>query len=159
MHSASRALLDTLEKALPLLRQLSASEAAAKPTPGKWSKQEILGHLIDSASNNQQKFVRTLQAEPHVDFIGYEQNFWVSAQAYQTENWLNIIALWENFNRHLAHIIQNTPAEKLENTISINGSQPFTLGFIMADYGEHLKHHLNQILPDAGFKSAFENLY
>ena len=159
MHSVSRALLDTLEKALPLLRQLSASEAAAKPTPGKWSKQEILGHLIDSASNNQQKFVRTLQAEPHVDFIGYEQNFWVSAQAYQTENWLNIIALWENFNRHLAHIIQNTPAEKLENTISINGSQPFTLGFIMADYGEHLKHHLNQILPDAGFKSAFENLY
>ena len=159
MHSVSQALLDTLEKALPLLRQLSASESAAKPTPGKWSKQEILGHLIDSASNNQQKFVRTLQAEPHVDFIGYEQNFWVDIQGYQNQNWLTIIALWENFNRHLAHIIQNTPAEKLENTISINGSQPFTLGFIMADYGEHLKHHLNQILPDAGFKSAFENLY
>ncbi|MDO8368695.1 MAG: DinB family protein [Saprospiraceae bacterium] len=159
MNSIARHLLETIEKALSLLRQISDDSASAKLHPEKWSKKEILGHLIDSASNNQHKFVRTMQAENHVEFVGYAQNFWVEAQGYNTANWLEIIALWEYFNRHLAHIIQNTPPEKLENTISIDGSNPFTLAFIMADYGEHLKHHLKQILPEAGFTSSFENLY
>lgn len=159
MEQTAQQQLETLEKALPLLRQISAAEARVKPGPEKWSKQEILGHLIDSASNNQHKFVRTMQAEDHVEFVGYAQNFWVEAQEYESADWMNIIALWEYFNRHLAHIIQNAPIEKLDNTISIDGSKAFTLGFIMSDYGEHLKHHLNQILPEAGFKSNFENLY
>lgn len=159
MNPVAQQLLDSLEKALPPLRQISDSDAAVKPGAEKWSKKEILGHLIDSASNNQHKFVRTMEANGHLDFVGYAQNFWVEAQAYNSANWLEIIALWESFNRHLAHIIQNTPSEKLENTLSIEGVGPFTLGFIQADYGEHLKHHLNQLLPEAGFNSAFENLY
>lgn len=159
MKSVAQHLLDTLEKALPLLRQISITDASAKPIPQKWSKQEILGHLIDSASNNQHKFVRTMQAETPLSFVGYAQNDWVEVQQYNTANWLEIIALWEAYNRHLAHIIHHTPLEKLENTISIDGSKPFSLGFIQADYVEHLNHHLNQILPEAGFGSAFENLY
>ncbi|MBC7774199.1 MAG: DinB family protein [Phycisphaerae bacterium] len=159
MEQIAQHLLETIEKALPLLNQISDAEALSKPRPEKWSKKEILGHLIDSASNNQHKFVRTMQAEQHVDFVGYAQNFWVEAQAYNKANWLEVIALWENYNRHLAHIIRNAPTEKLENTISIEGSEHFTLRFIMEDYGEHLKHHLKQILPEAGFTSSFENLY
>ena len=159
MEQTAQHLLETLEKALPLLHQFSEAEASAKPRPEKWSKKEILGHLIDSASNNQHKFVRTMQAEGYVDFVGYAQNFWVEAQGYNKGNWLEIIALWEHFNRHLAHVIRNTPPEKLENTISIEGSDSFTLRFIMTDYVEHLKHHLKQILPEGGFVSSFENLY
>ncbi len=159
MDSTALQLLETIEKALPLLHQISDAAASAKPRPEKWSKQEILGHLIDSASNNQHKFVRTMQAEGHVDFVGYAQNFWVQTQAYNTANWLETIALWENYNRHLAHVIRNAQSEKLENTISIDGSEPFTLRFIMEDYVEHLKHHLKQILPEGGFRSSFENLY
>ncbi len=159
MEQTAQHLFETIEKALPLLHQISEAAASAKPRPEKWSKLEILGHLIDSACNNQHKFVRTMEAKRHVDFVGYAQNFWVESQAYNTANWLDIIALWENFNRHLAHIIRNTPPEKLENTISIDGSEPFTLGFIMTDYVEHLKHHLKQILPEGGFTSSFENLY
>ncbi len=159
MEQTAQILLETIEKALPLLQQISDAEASAKPRPEKWSKKEILGHLIDSASNNQHKFVRTMQAEAHVDFVGYAQNFWVEAQGYNGADWSAIIALWESYNRHLAHVIRNVPSGKLENTISIEGSQAFTLQFIMADYVEHLKHHLKQILPEGGFSSAFENLY
>ncbi len=159
MEHTAQHLLETVQKALPLLRQISDAEARIKPDPEKWSKQEILGHLIDSASNNQHKFVRTMQAENHLDFVGYAQNYWVEAQAYNGAKWSDIIALWEQFNRHLAHVIQNVVPEKLDNTISVEGSSPFTLGFIMADYVEHLKHHLKQILPDSGFESTFENLY
>ena len=159
MNATAQHLLETIEKALPLLRQISDAAASAKPRPEKWSKKEILGHLIDSASNNQHKFVRTMQADKQVEFVGYAQNFWVEAQRYNEANWSEIIALWEHFNRHLAHIIRNTPPEKLANMISIEGSESFTLRFIMEDYGEHLKHHLKQILPEGGFTSSFENLY
>lgn len=159
MNHVSQQLLKTLDTALPLLRRISDAEASSKPRPEKWSKKEILGHLIDSASNNQHKFVRTQQVDNHLDFVGYAQNFWVEAQAYNDREWSEIIALWEQFNRHLAHIIDCCPTEKSEHTISIDGSQPFTLQFIMADYVEHLKHHLKQILPAAGFSSSFENLY
>lgn len=159
MNAIGAKLLETIEKALPLLRQISDQVAGIKPGPDKWSKKEILGHLIDSASNNQHKFVRTMQAEDHVDFVGYAQNFWVAPQGYERENWTDLIVLWEYFNRHLAHVIQHAPAEKLSNTISIEGSEHFTLAFIMEDYVEHLKHHLKQILPDSGFVSSFENLY
>ncbi|MEQ1745387.1 MAG: DinB family protein [Saprospiraceae bacterium] len=159
MNETAQHLLDTLAKALPLLRQVSDTEASVRPGPGKWSKKEILGHLIDSASNNQHKFVRTMQADQHLDFVGYAQNFWVESQQYVEEDWQEMVALWENYNRHLAHVVRNAPAEKLENTISIDGSQPLALRFIMADYVEHLKHHLQQILRHAGFESRFENLY
>jgi galactose-1-phosphate uridylyltransferase len=159
MEQTAQHLLETLDKALPLLNQISAAEARIKPGSEKWSKQEILGHLIDSASNNQHKFMLTMQTDSHVEFVGYAQNFWVEAQGYESANWLSLLALWEHFNRHLAHIIQKNTTEKLENTISIDESKPFTFGFIMADYVEHLKHHLKQILPEAGFKSSFDTVY
>jgi hypothetical protein len=160
MEQIAGYLLEIIEQARPLLHQISAEEASVKPGAERWSKQEILGHLIDSAGNNQQKFLRAMQAAGgHGEFVGYAQDFWVNAQHYNTANWVEIIALWEYFNRHLAHVMQHTAPEKLENTISIDGSQAFSLSFLMADYVEHLKHHLNQILPEAGFKSSFENLY
>jgi hypothetical protein len=54
---------------------------ALKPAPDRWSKKEILGHLIDSAANNHQRFVRA-QGTPRLEFPGYEQEFWVATQAY-----------------------------------------------------------------------------
>lgn len=159
MNPAAQHLRETLEMALPLLRQMTDDAASLKLRPEKWSPKEILGHLIDSASNNQHKFVRTMQAEAHTDFVGYQQNFWVEAQQYNAANWSELVDLWYRYNRHLAHVIEKAPAEKLDNTISIDGSGPYTLRFILSDYGEHLKHHLKQILPDAGFVSNFENLY
>ena len=82
MEKTAQHLLETIEQALPLLQKITDEAASEKPNPDKWSKKEILGHLIDSASNNQHKFVRTIQATTHLDFVGYAQNFWVDAQQY-----------------------------------------------------------------------------
>ncbi|MFN8344578.1 MAG: DinB family protein [Spirosomataceae bacterium] len=158
MIAIALALKAAVAQALPLLNTLSNEEAARKPHPDKWSKKEILGHLIDSAGNNQQKFVRTM-AQQHTDFPGYAQMHWVAVQQYQSADWYSLIAFWEAYNLHLAHVIEHTEETKLQNTISIEGAGPFTLAFIMSDYVEHLKHHLRQILPEAGIKSAFENVY
>lgn len=77
MRETAENLRKTVKDILPLLQNFSDKEASARPLPDKWSKKEVLGHLIDSACNNQQKFVRTM-AEPRVDFVGYRQNHWVN---------------------------------------------------------------------------------
>ena len=158
MKETAQHLRDIIVSTLPLLQQISDQAAAEKPDFEKWSKKEILGHLIDSASNNQHKFVRAM-AQPQLDFVGYQQNHWVAVQHYQTANWADVVALWRILNLHLAHVIENVAPETLTNSISIEGVGPFSLQFIMADYAEHLKHHLRQILPHANIESAFVNVY
>lgn len=162
MRDVARHLRETLDRCTPLLLAVPAAAAAAaahRPAAGKWSKLEILGHLIDSAGNNQQKFVRLLLAGGPLDFVGYQQRGWVEAQHYRSADWPELVALWRALNRHLAQVIEHAPIDRLANTITIDGEGPFRLDFVMRDYVEHTKHHLLQILPDAGFRSSFTNVY
>ena len=158
MKAIADYLRQTLQEVLPALQAIPDDAASIKPLPHKWSKKEILGHLIDSATNNQHKFVRTM-AQPHIDFVGYTQDFWVAEQQYNSRSWEEIVAFWYAYNLHIAHIIESVTPAYLQNTISIEGSGPFTLAFIMEDYVEHLKHHLKAILPDANITSKFQNVY
>ncbi|RFS16618.1 DinB family protein [Emticicia sp. C21] len=158
MKAVADSLRQTLQEVLPALQAISEPDASIKPQPHKWSKKEILGHLIDSASNNHHKFVRTM-AQPHTEFVGYAQDFWVAEQQYNISNWQKIISFWYAYNMHLAHIIESVNPAHLQNTISIGGSKPFTLAFIMEDYVEHMKHHLRVILPEANIISKFQNIY
>lgn len=158
MKAVADYLRQTLQAVLPLLQAISDEEATIKPLPHKWSKKEILGHLIDSASNNHHKFVRTM-TQRHLEFVGYSQDFWVAEQHYNSRNWEEIINYWYAYNGHIAHIIETVNPDYLQNTISIEGSGPYTLAFIMEDYVEHLKHHLRAILPDSNISSKFQNIY
>lgn len=158
MRETAENLRKTLREVLPLLQNITNESASIKPLPEKWSKKEILGHLIDSACNNQQKFVRTM-ANFRVDFIGYQQNHWVDSQKYNAANWQDLISLWQFYNLHLAHIIENFNNELLANEITIENAGTFTLEFIIKDYVEHLKHHLGQILPEANLPNNFQNIY
>ena len=158
MRETAEELQKILHKFGSLLTLIEEDEASFKPVPDKWSKKEILGHLIDSACNNQQKFVRTM-AEKRVDFVGYRQNHWVDSQKYNARGWQELLVFWTLYNLHLAHIIENVAPETLTNEITIEGAGTFTLEFIMKDYVEHLKHHLKQILPDADLPNNFQNIY
>lgn len=158
MRETAENLRKTLSEVFPLLEKIGDEAASLKPLPNKWSKKEILGHLIDSACNNQQKFVRTM-AEKQVDFAGYRQNFWVDVQKYDAASWRDLVNLCQAYNLHLAHIIENVDPEALANEITIEGAGTFSLRFIMNDYVEHLKHHLGQILPETNLKNEFQNIY
>ena len=157
LHVAEN-LRETIETALPMLDRFTDEEASIPRAPGKWSRKEILGHLIDSACNNQQKFVRT-RAQAHLDFVGYQQDFWVESQKYNAADWSGLIEFWRAYNVHLAHVIEHTDEVLLANSITIDDHGTFTLEFIMEDYVEHLKHHLLQILPDGPFSNNFANIY
>ena len=93
------------------LAGISESESKRKSAPDKWSKKEILGHLIDSAANNHQRFVRA-QLSAELRIPGYEQQVWVATQRYQNESWENLLQLWKSYNLHLLHIISAIPEKR-----------------------------------------------
>lgn len=146
MKATGELLFRIVESTEHRLRARSEEEMSVAPAAGKWTGKEILGHLIDSACNNQQKFVRTMQAEQS-EFIRYQQDDWVRIQQYNKCPWSDLISLWAWYNRHLAHVIQITPESCLKHKLQIGELGEFTLEFIMTDYVDHLQHHLNQILP------------
>ncbi|HEY0547568.1 MAG TPA: DinB family protein [Pyrinomonadaceae bacterium] len=146
---------ETVEGAAARLLLITEEESERRVADGKWSPKEIVGHLIDSAANNHQRFVRA-QFTDDLDFPGYEQEAWVAAQCYQRESWPQLIALWRAYNQHLRHVVSCIPEEKLKQLRArhsldriawrlVGADQPATLEYLIRDYIAHLKHHLSQI--------------
>ena len=125
---------------------ITEEEWSLKPMPGKWSKKEILGHLVDSAQNNLRRFVVTQYRQN--DTIMYWQDEWVTCQDYQNLHAQHIIDLWKLLNLQICHTINNIPAEKLQYTCNTGKETPqlHTLEFLIEDYIVHLKHHLVAIV-------------
>jgi hypothetical protein len=136
-----------VEQGTAALRRISDEESAHRAAPGRWSPKEILGHLVDSACNNHQRFVRAQLQEDFV-FAGYEQEAWVALQHYQETTWMELVDLWRAYNVHLAHVMSVVPGEVLRKPRPWHGGAA-TLEALMRDYVDHLKHHLAQILGSA----------
>src|SRR5271170_5758105 len=144
MRELSEQLRCLVEAAEPGLRQIPESESMRAALPGGWSRKQLLGHLIDSASNNHQRFVRAV-LQPSLDFPGYDQEGNVRVQAVQEAEWPLLVSLWAAYNRYLAHLIAHIPPAKLETPCRIGTGEAVTLGFLASDYLTHLRHHLHQI--------------
>ena len=144
MKELSEKLLSVIEVAEPRLRKISALESTKPVLPGGWSRKQVMGHLIDSASNNHQRFVRAA-LQTSLDFPGYDQEGSVRVQAPQEADWQLLVSLWAAYNRYLAHVVAHLPASRLDTPCRIGSGDPVTLGFIATDYLTHLVHHLSQI--------------
>lgn len=105
----------------------------------KWSLKEIIGHLIDSASNNHQRFVR-LQNENVLTFPVYHYD-WIKTEKFNKAKFIDLISLYKYFNILLAHLIENVDESKLAN-IWKREDKELTLKEIMTDYLRHLKDHI-----------------
>jgi len=144
MESVAAAILNRVETSVPKLRALPESETVHKPSPDRWSKKEILGHLIDSACNNHQRFVRA-QLEGGLTFPGYEQEGWVRCQGYGTADWPLLVELWAAYNRHLADVVARLPVASQSFVCRIGGGEELSFAAVAADYVRHLDHHLAQL--------------
>jgi hypothetical protein len=148
-----------VERAAPALLALDDTAVTERPSPERWSPKEILGHLVDSAANNHQRFVRA-QEQDDLVFPGYEQDAWVRAQRYSEAEWPSLVTLWWMYNTHLARVMADIPdavrfRPHTRHNLDEIGWRPFpsgepaTLDDLMRDYDAHLRHHLAQILPDS----------
>ncbi len=142
--ATGRSLRSEVDAAVPKLRALTDARAASSLPRGKWSPKQVLGHLIDSAANNHQRFIR-VQAEADLSLPGYAQDFWVDTQRYPDRAWPDLIELWSSYNRHLAHVISHIPEAKGSVRFKIGDAPPVTLRFVALDYVGHVQHHLRQI--------------
>lgn len=138
------ARLRLLVETLPAeLREIPEVEASQPRSNGGWSRKQILGHVIDSATVNHQRFVRA-QMESGFSFL-YDQERWVEVNDYQNRPWAELIETWTVLNRHLLRAIENLPVEKYGNLCGHGEDEPWTLAFRIPDYVHHLEHHLKQI--------------
>ncbi len=146
----------TIDRAAERLGTFCDSEAGHPTAPGKWSKKEIVGHLIDSAANNHGRFVRA-QLQEDLVFPGYDQDAWVRVQRYRDRPWSDLVALWRAYNRHIACVMESADPELVDRVRTshnldelawqaVQRTEPTTLDYFMRDYVAHLEHHLRQAL-------------
>ena len=127
-----------------LLHNIPENEFTQKSSPEKWSKKEILGHLIDSATNNHQRFVR-VQFED-IPTIIYDQVNWNASSRYNNIESSHLIEFWKLYNRHLLEIIRQIPDDFLNRKCDIGKDEPVTLHWLIDDYVRHIEHHLRQVV-------------
>lgn len=133
-------LCSTIPELLTSIEDKSFNE---KSNPDKWSKKEIIGHLIDSATNNHQRFVRgQFEDKPK---ISYDQNEWNKFNFYQQIDNNQIINFWTIYNKQLLELFKRIPEANLKYQCLV-GDKLFTLEFLMIDYVDHLEHHLKQVV-------------
>jgi hypothetical protein len=126
----------------PLLNNLEEQEVMYKSSPEKWSKKELIGHLIDSAQNNIRRMVvAQYEEKPH---IIYAQDTWVQAAGYQNYPLFELIKIWELLNKHMIRVLKNIPASMHEREVSTGSLH--SIQWLAADYNKHLFHHLHQVL-------------
>jgi phage gpG-like protein len=145
MKDLIKQLKKTIHESEAKFELISEAQWSEKPSASKWSKKEILGHLIDSASNNLRRFIVTQYQQN--DRIVYHQDEWVAYQDYQGMNTKDIVVLWKALNLQIARVVERIPSEKLQNTCNAgkNDVQLYSIQFFFEDYLPHLDHHLNQI--------------
>ena len=148
MKDTAHELQEIVSRYAISLAAIPESDFSLNPNPGKWSRKEVLGHLVDSAQNNLRRFICG-QYESQPPHIIYEQDFWVKANGYQNLTGLEVITLWKLLNNQIATVISTMPAangKRLCDTGRETASL-HTIEWLAEDYVKHLKHHLNQIIP------------
>lgn len=142
MNVTATQLESLLDAYLPQLNFLTDDEVVYKTSPAKWSKKELIGHLIDSAQNNTRRFI-VAQYEENPTIV-YNQDKWVATNNYQTWELKDLIQLWYLLNKQTAFILKNISAEVSQRTCQAEAS--YTIEWLATDYIKHLKHHIHEVL-------------
>lgn len=146
MIETAKRLEELLKTGQTYLSRASGSDLKYKSLPGKWSKQEILGHLIDSGINNLQRFTEIQSAERPFKVRKYKQDDLVIANAYQDADMSELLPLWLALNKRILKVMEKQTQAALNYRIELPDGQLSDLRFLMTDYVDHLEYHLKQIM-------------
>ena len=117
----------------------------AKSSPDRWSAKEVIGHLVDSASNNLHRFIRCTY-EQNFKLV-YAQNKWVTAQDHQHAKIEDLLSIWRMLNKQISRVLNNYSADTWQNTCDTGKDMInlVTVEDLVTDYVHHLSHHLKTI--------------
>ena len=146
MQEVIQRLSSLLERGSELIKSNSESNLHFKPSPDKWSKIEILGHLIDSGINNLQRFTEIQFENKPYPIRDYKQNELVKANDYQNAKTKELIAFWLSINNRILRLIELQTESTLNYKIELSNNKLTDLRYLITDYVTHLEHHLNQII-------------
>jgi hypothetical protein len=131
-----------IDRHLSALQFIPENKFQYKPSPTKWSKKEILGHLVDSAQSNIRRFI-VAQYEEQPKIV-YNQDKWVAITNYQEYKLPDLISLWYLLNKHICHLLRNMSPEMGKRNVQTE--ELHTIEWLAQDYIKHLLHHLHQVL-------------
>ena len=144
MKEVTTQLSKIIEDYQAMMNSINEEKFSFKPGPQKWSKKEILGHIIDSAQNNIRRFI--VSQYENTPTIVYNQDQWVEIGNYQKDLSKELIQLWVLLNKRICNILDNMPDDALLRTCATDGNKSHTIVFLAQDYLKHLLHHLHQVV-------------
>jgi hypothetical protein len=150
-------LLKLIDEWEPMLTQLSEDILTKRRNNQNRTIKQIVGHMIDSASNNTHRIIHLqYQASPLIfpDYANLGNNDrWIAIQNYQSEKWYDLVQLWKYSNLHVVHIINNVSIDKLDNVWISALNDTISLRAMIDDYLRHFRLHLNEITAILSKKS------
>jgi hypothetical protein len=148
-YPLTQEIFDLINQWEPTLQSLPDLLITKKRNSQNRTIKQILGHLIDSASNNIHRIVHFQYQESPINFPDYahfgNNDKWIAIQNYQDENWNDIISLWKYSNIHLIHVIRNIDSSNLDKIWIAATKEKIPMRNMVTDYPRHLKLHLNEI--------------
>ncbi len=150
----TKKIAETVEEWEIILIELSDDVITSSRNQQNRNIKQILGHLVDSASNNHQRMVR-LQYNPELIFPDYQQDndLWIALQNYENADWFNLVQLWKYYNLHIIQVIESVDFSKLDAVWHNFEGEPVTLQQMIEGYNWHLTLHINEIKELIGFSS------
>ena len=125
-----------------LLLSTDPSLAHVRVATDAWTLTEIVGHLVDSAANNHQRFARLISGNLE-QFPPYEAETFVTVQQYDGCDFAEMAKFWRQYNWMLMHIMRAIPATALENMWQRpDGAK--SLRTLVEGYFEHIQMHTAQ---------------
>ncbi len=129
------------------LMTISPALADTPWRPGGWTRKQIVGHLLDSATNNRQRFVRA-SIDGRYTGPKYAQDEWVTAHGYENQSWETLLRWWRAENEILMAVVDQIPVERLNAKCKVGDDPVVTLRFLIEDYLNHHRWHLGQLVAD-----------
>ena len=142
-------LLSLVEEWELKLLSLSEDVLTKKENSQHRTIKQIVGHMIDSATNNIHRIVH-LQYQPSPlvfpDYANLGNNDrWIAIQDYKSENWNDLVQLWKYLNIHIVHVINHVNPDKLTNEWITALNVKVSLKSMIQNYTGHIRLHLNEI--------------
>ena len=141
--------IDRIQKNIVLLKSIifdiSETDLTFKRAANKWSRKEVLGHLIDSAQYNLKRFNQIQLTSETWTVVPYPQNELVVLNNYQNIPLADLVILWQALNHQVIAVLKNIDIDTLENKVIVF-EEDKNLRWLIEDYADHMDHHFKQIL-------------